>query len=84
MNLQENERIVCPAIWVNDGKKYENQPENIDSGYVVFGIHLVDIFYRMNRRGIGQPISCGNAKINEIHEGYYTNLKRFIRSWIEY
>ncbi len=82
MKLYKNERIVCPAIWVDDGKKYENQPENINTGYVVYGLHLVDIFYRMERRKKGKPINCSRLKLNKINEGYYTNLKRFIAGWI--
>jgi hypothetical protein len=23
-------------------------------------------------------------KLNEVHEGYYTNLKRFVKEWIDY
>lgn len=84
MKLNKNERIICPAIWIDDGKKYDNQPENIKTGYVVYGIHIVDIFYRMTRRGNGKPINLEALKINDIHEGYYTNLKRFVIEWIEY
>jgi hypothetical protein len=79
-----NELIVCPAIWVDDGEKYENQPENIKTGYVVFGIHIVDIFFRMSNRNIGRPINLKTMKLNEIHEGYYTNLRRFVKRRIDY
>jgi len=84
MRLELNERIICPAILVDDGEKYDNQPVNIVSGYVVYGIHIVDIFYRMNRRSIGKVINYKTLKINDVHEGYYTNHKRFIHQWIEY
>jgi hypothetical protein len=29
------EKILCAAIWYDDGKKYIMQPKNIDSGIVV-------------------------------------------------
>ncbi len=31
------EYVLCAAIWVNDGNVYENQPKNIDKGFVVSG-----------------------------------------------
>jgi hypothetical protein len=84
MKLNKNERIICPAIWIDDGKKYDNQPKNIRTGYVVFGIHIVDIFFRMSSKGIGKPINIQTLKLNEIHEGYYTNFNRFVIEWIDY
>ena len=84
MNLNKNERIIYPAIWIDDGEKYENQPENLGTGYVVYGIHIVDIFFRMSSKGTGKLINLKTLKVNEIHEGYYTNLKRFIFEWIDY
>jgi len=82
--MKQDERKICPAIWIDDGIYYENQPKNIKTGYVVFGIHIVDIFYRMTRRKNGNPINFKTLKVNNIHEGYYTNYKRFLKEWIEY
>lgn len=31
------EYILCAAIWYKDGEKYQEQPLNIDSGYVLCG-----------------------------------------------
>lgn len=31
------EFILCAAIWINDGLKYDEQPENIESGFVICG-----------------------------------------------
>ena len=84
IELEKNERIVCPAIWINDGKEYKNQPLNISIGFVQFGIHLVDVLYRMNKRKPGYPIDIQNLSLNEVCEGYYTNMERFIPRWIEY
>ncbi len=78
-----NERIISPAIWIDDGVKYENQPENVKTGYVVFGIHIVDIFFRMSSRGIGKPFNLKTLKLNEVQEGYYTNFNRFVKEWID-
>ncbi len=84
MEISENEWTICPAIWVDDGKQYADQPPNIASGYVVYGNHLVDIFYRMNNRNIGKPIDIANTKLNDVHEGYFTNKGRFVEKIIKY
>ncbi|MBN2486844.1 MAG: hypothetical protein JXB34_12790 [Bacteroidales bacterium] len=83
MHLKNNERIVCPAIWIDDKEKHPNQPENISSGYVVFGLHLVDIFYRISRRGADRPIDIKNTRTYTLHEGYFTNQNRFLKGWID-
>lgn len=31
------EYILCSAIWFRDGKKYDSQPKNIESGFVISG-----------------------------------------------
>ena len=84
MEPEPNEWIICPAIWIDDGEKYENQPDNIETGYVVYGLHIVDIFFRMSNRKIGKPLNLRSLSLNEIHEGYYTNRKRFVKQWIDY
>jgi hypothetical protein len=84
MKLELNEWIICPAIWIDDGKEYKDQPGNIKTGYVIYGFHIVDIFFRMTSRGIGNPLNIGALKLNDVHEGYYTNNNRFVKVWIEY
>ncbi len=84
MELQENEAIICPAIWIDDGEKYDNQPKNINTGYVVYGIHVVDIFFRMSSEDKGKPINLQKLKVNEVREGYYTTKKRFVPGLIDY
>ena len=36
-NKQKPEYVICAAIWFKDGGKYEHQPKNIDTGFVVCG-----------------------------------------------
>lgn len=36
-NMEAKEFILCAAIWINDGLKHEQQPENIETGFVVCG-----------------------------------------------
>jgi len=33
----EKEFILCAAIWINDGLKHNQQPENIEIGFVICG-----------------------------------------------
>ena len=80
MELCLNEWIICPAIWIDDGVKYEDQPENIKTRYVIYGNHIVDIFFRMTNRDIENPVNIGALKLNQVHEGYYTNFKRFVKT----
>jgi hypothetical protein len=35
------EYIICSAIWFRDGKKYEMQPKNIESGFVISGRRVI-------------------------------------------
>lgn len=37
MDNMKQKRILCAAIWFKDGLKHENQPKNIDNGYVICG-----------------------------------------------
>jgi hypothetical protein len=84
MDLAQDEWIICPAIWIDDGITYTDQPKNINTGYVIYGNHMVDIFFCMTSRGTGNPIDIKSMKLNDIHEGYYTNLNRFVKAWIKY
>ena len=33
----EQEKVLCAAIWINDGVKYDLQPTNINTGFVICG-----------------------------------------------
>jgi len=33
----EKEFILCAAIWINDKQKHEQQPDNIELGFVICG-----------------------------------------------
>lgn len=44
-------KILCSAIHVKDGKKYEHQPKNIDLGFVVCGRRHHNCFYTISLMG---------------------------------
>ena len=31
------EKVLCAAIWINDGIKYDLQPTNIETGFIICG-----------------------------------------------
>lgn len=36
-DMKNDEYIICAAIYFKDGQKYEHQPKNIKSGFVICG-----------------------------------------------
>lgn len=66
------EKILCAAIWFNDGKIYNAQPKNIESGYVLCG-------YRHNNIISVNMALTGNPCRRETSvQGFLTNLNRFV------
>ena len=42
--MKREEIILCAAIWFNDGKQYEHQPVNIETGFVICGMRHHNCF----------------------------------------
>lgn len=79
------EFILCAAIWINDGEKYEGQPENIDTGFVICGRRHHNCYATIKPlTGISTNDSIGdllkNMSIEEQrkHQGFMTSLDRYI------
>lgn len=72
-----NERILCAAIWFDDGKEYVHQPKNIKTGMVVCGRRhhncfsiIADILGKVGeRRDLG---------LHEKEQGFLTSTDRFV------
>lgn len=69
------QRILCAAIWYNDGFKWEYQPENIQTGFVVMGYRhgncyslLIDFLKLQNKKLDAKKVS----------EGFLTSLNYFV------
>ncbi len=66
------EYILCAAIHLNDGKKYEHQPKNINIGIVVCGRRHHNCFVTLiqfhPKRSIDKPIT----------QGFITSIDRFV------
>lgn len=72
--MNEKEYIMCAAIWFDDGKKYNLQPSNIDSGLVLCGWRHGCIFPQIGGL-VGERQKLG---IFEREQGFLTNLNRFV------
>lgn len=67
----QKEYIICSAIWYKDDKVYNQQPVNVDSGYVLCGYRHGDCLSNM--------FVFGQKRIpNNDEEGFLTNLNRFV------
>lgn len=40
-----NEHIICAAIWINDKIKHQQQPTNVEIGFVVCGRRHNNCYY---------------------------------------
>jgi len=66
------EKIMCSAIWIDDGKDYVHSPHNKPIGLTICGyrhcdcIIILDLIYKENK-----------SKFNKI-QGFLTDKKRFI------
>jgi len=74
-NNRNREYILCAAIYYADEKKYEHQPKNIEKGFVVAGRrhhNCIATFGIINREKLM------DYKQFRHHEGFLTNLDRFV------
>lgn len=83
--MKNKEFILCAAIWINDGKIHEQQPENIEIGFVVCGRRhhncyqsIKDITELSVNTVVGDLVK--NMSIDEIrkHQGFITSLDRYV------
>ena len=74
MNAPKQERILCAAVYYDDGKKRIHKPRNIETGIVVTGLRhcncfetLAEIFTKR------EYVSGGLSK-----QGFLTSANRFV------
>ena len=76
------EYIICSAIYYRDGKKYEHQPKNITSGFVVCGRRHHNCFMTLftltsfNKPELWESGPGVDKKI--IIQGFLTNSDSFV------
>ncbi len=88
VKLLEGEKIICPAIWIDDGllhlkNSIDNQPVNIDTGWVFYGNNYKQIVVKINRSQQMKLINLQKSKTNQVVEGYFTNFQRFVEGFLD-
>lgn len=68
------EFIICSSIWFDDGKNYEHQPKNIDTGFVISGYRHHNCFNTMSI--VSKEIS-NHTKFKK-EQGFLTNKNKFV------
>ena len=68
------EKILCAAIWFDDGKEYNHQPINIETGLVLCGYRHSCIFPQIGGL-VAERVKLG---IHERDQGFLTNYNRFV------
>lgn len=70
----DEEYILCAAIWFDDGKKYNHQPKNIESGLVFCGLRHCAIFPQIGGT-VGERQKFG---FYQKAQGFLTSKNRFV------
>lgn len=65
------EKILCAAIWYNDGKAHQEQPINIESGYVWCGRRHHNVI--LLRKEL-----TGESTVTRQGQGFLTDTDRFV------
>lgn len=84
--MGKREFILCAAIWYNDGGKYEAQPKNIESGFVVCGRRHHNCYQTVAViAGLDEAIKLKITNIeNRMTKEDYRNSQGFITSLDRY
>ncbi len=79
-----SERIICAAIWYNDGKEYPTQPKNITEGIVICGhrhYNCIGILKSMFYDNYRDCTMCNVKRIEVLNndiQGFLTSTNRFV------
>ena len=80
--MEQREFILCAAIWVNDKQKHEQQPKNVEIGYVICGRRhhncyqtVKDLKGDVNTYFKSLDMSDDNYRE---HQGFITSLDRYV------
>ena len=72
-----NERILCAAIYIDDGKPHLHQPWNIHTGFVVAGRRHHNCIYTDSLLGEHDPAIAALIKSRE-NQGFLTSHDRYV------
>lgn len=84
------EQILCAAIWVNDKIKHEDQPINIEIGFVVCGRRHLNCYQTItdlkgDEKEYFKSINIITNEDYRSHQGFITSLDRYVdrqEGWI--
>lgn len=68
------EKILCAAIYVNDGKEHIHQPKNITTGFVVAGRRHHNCYYTLSLMGEG----VSKLMVGREGQGFITSANRYV------
>jgi nucleoside phosphorylase len=71
------EKILCAAVWYDDGEKHIHQPKNVESGFVVAGRRHHNCFATVTIIADFEG-SQDLKKKSQITQGFITSLDRFV------
>jgi hypothetical protein len=72
------ERILCSALFYNDGKPHVNQPTNISSGFVVTGFRHANCYATVSAI-LGQDKTIEmKQQVGREGQGFLTSNNRFV------
>lgn len=80
----KREYILCASIRFDDGKKYEDQPKNIETGFVVCGRRHHNCYNSLqaigNTLGISDEVMVKNLidRAGRDNQGFVINLDRHV------
>ena len=81
------EFILCAAIWYQDGKKHNDQPENIDNGFVICGrrhnncysvIEALSKHDKNIRLSVDKIENSMTDEQYKKHHGFITSMDRYV------
>lgn len=73
----EEERILCAAIHIDDGKQHLHQPWNIYRGFVVAGRRHHNCIYTASLLGEHDPVIKEAMMLRE-NQGFLTSHDRYV------
>lgn len=81
----EKEFILCAAIWINDGIYHDEQPVNIETGFVVTGRRHNNCYATISaisklsvNETIGDLIKKLSKEDLRKHQGFITSTDRYV------
>lgn len=76
------EKILCAAIYFNDGKQHAHQPKNITQGFVVTGRRHHNCYATLaaiaNSIDLDKPIRSMIDRADNDSQGFITDLDRYV------